>query len=86
MSGPIDLLSLASPTVVMEPARLYAAGRVFGGGFRWEGATPPLSGGDSHQYQLGGGAAFDLPGRVDVLVEAMPLGERSLTAGAGFSF
>ena len=25
MSGPIDLLSLASPTVVMEPARLYAA-------------------------------------------------------------
>ena len=25
MSGPIDLLSLASPTVVMAPARLYAA-------------------------------------------------------------
>jgi hypothetical protein len=68
------------------PARVYAAGRVFGGGFRWEGTTPPLSGGDSHQYQLGGGAAFDLPGRVDLLVEAMPIGERSLTAGAGWSF
>jgi hypothetical protein len=68
------------------PARVYAAGRVFGGGFRWEGTMPPLSGGDAHLYQLGAGAAFDLPGHVDVLVEAMPLGERSLTAGAGWSF
>jgi hypothetical protein len=67
-------------------ARTYAAGRVFGGGFRWEGTSPPLSGGDSHLYQLGAGAAVDLPGRFDVVVEAMPLGERSLTAGAGWSF
>jgi hypothetical protein len=67
-------------------ARAYAAGRVFGGGFRWEGTTPPLSGGDSHLYQLGAGAAVDLPGHVDLLVEVMPLGERSATAGVGWSF
>jgi hypothetical protein len=66
--------------------RAYAAARVFGGGFRWEGTTPPLSGGDSHLYQVGAGAAFQLPGRFDLLVEAMPLGERSLTAGTGWSF
>jgi hypothetical protein len=68
------------------PVRAYAAGRVFGGGFRWEGTMPPLSGGDSHLYQAGAGAVFGLPGHFDLLVEAMPLGERSLTAGAGWSF
>ena len=68
------------------PVRAYAAGRVFGGGFRWEGTAPPLSGGDTHLYQLGAGAAFQLPAHFDVLVEAMPLGERSLTAGVGKSF
>lgn len=67
-------------------ARIYGAGRVFGGGFRWEGTAPALSGGDSHLYQLGAGASFELPGHLDLLVEAMPLGERSLTTGVGWSF
>jgi hypothetical protein len=66
--------------------RAYAAARVFGGGFRWEGTAPALTGGDSHLYQLGAGAALQLPARFDLLVEAMPLGERSLTAGVGRSF
>jgi hypothetical protein len=66
--------------------RPYLAGRVFGGGFRWEGTSPATTGGDSHLYQVGAGAAVDLPRRLDLVVEAMPLGERSLTAGVGVSF
>jgi hypothetical protein len=68
------------------PARPYLAARGFGGGYRWTGMAPATSGGDRHLYQVGAGVALDLPGRVDVLLEAMPLGERSLTAGAGWSF
>jgi hypothetical protein len=68
------------------PARPYAAARVFGGGFRWEGTSPATTGGDSHLYQVGAGAAFELPMRLDLVVEVMPLGERSFTGGTGFSF
>jgi hypothetical protein len=66
--------------------RSYAAARVFGGGFRWEGTSPATTGGDSHLYQVGAGAAFELPQRLDLVVELMPLGERSFTGGVGFSF
>ena len=68
------------------PARPYAVARVFGGGFRWEGTAPATTGGDSHLYQIGAGAALELPRRLDLVVELMPLGERSLTGGVGFSF
>jgi hypothetical protein len=66
--------------------RPYAAARVFGGGFRWEGTSPATTGGDSHLYQIGAGAALELPRRLDLVVELMPLGERSFTGGMGVSF
>ena len=69
-----------------EPLRPYLAGRIFGGGFRWEGTSPPTTGGDSHKYQVGAGAAVSLPRRLDLVVEVMPLGERSVTGGVGVSF
>jgi hypothetical protein len=68
------------------PVRPYLAARVFGGGFRWEGTSPATTGGDSHLYQVGAGAAIELPRHFDVVVEAMPLGERSFTGGVGRSF
>jgi hypothetical protein len=68
------------------PARVYAAGRAFGGGYRWTGTSPAITGGDAHLYQVGAGVAVNLPADLDVMVEAMPLGERSLTAGVGWSF
>ena len=68
------------------PVRPYAAARVFGGGFRWAGTSPATTGGDSHLYQIGAGAALELPKRLDLVVELMPLGERSFTGGVGFSF
>lgn len=68
------------------PVRPYVAGRIFGGGFRWEGTSPATTGGDSHLYQVGAGAAIDLPHHFDLVVEAMPLGERSFTGGLGLSF
>jgi hypothetical protein len=66
--------------------RAYAAARGFGGGYRWTGASPAITGADAHLYQAGAGVAMNLPANLDVVVEAMPLGERSLTAGAGWSF
>jgi hypothetical protein len=68
------------------PARPYVAGRMFGGGFRWEGPSPAATGGDSHLYQIGAGAALERPLHLDFVLEIMPLGERSLTAGFGASF
>jgi hypothetical protein len=68
------------------PVRPYAAARVFGGGFRWEATSPATTGGDSHLYQVGAGAAVELPSHLDLVVELMPLGERSFTGGMGFSF
>ena len=69
------------------PVRPYLAARVFGGGFRWEGTSPATTGGDSHLYQVGAGTAIELPWQhLDIVVEAMPLGERSFTGGVGRSF
>lgn len=66
--------------------RTYAAARAFGGGYRWTGASPAITGADAHLYQAGAGVSVNLPANLDVVVEAMPLGERSLTAGVGWSF
>lgn len=68
------------------PARVYAAGRGFGGGYRWSGVSPAITGADAHLYQAGAGVAVNMPADLDAMVEAMPLGERSLTAGVGWSF
>ncbi len=56
------------------------------GGFRWNATVPTTKGGDGHKYQAGAGVAVDLPRHLDFVVEVMPLGERSLTAGAGWAF
>jgi len=40
----------------------------------------------SCRQPAGAGAVVDLPGRVDLAVEAVPLGEQGLMASAGFTF
>lgn len=68
------------------PLRPYAVGRVFGGPVSWQLGGQSITGTDRHHYQLGAGAALSLPGHVDIEVEAVPLGEQAVVAGAGFAF
>jgi len=60
---------------------VYALGRAFGGPVYWE--LFDATGGDAHHYAVGAGLIARLPGQVTLFVEGLPLGERSLSAGAG---
>ena len=55
----------------------FSGGPVF---WRYQGAG--VSGGDAHHYQLGGGLTLTIAGRVNLFAEGIPLGERSVAAGA----
>jgi len=61
----------------------YVLGRAFGGPafWRWDDGAR-VQGTDLHKLQLGAGLALSL-GPVDLFVEAVPVGERSLAAGFG---
>jgi hypothetical protein len=67
------------------PLNAYVAARGFSGGVDWTVDDRTISGGDAHHYQIGAGASVRL-GSIDLIAEGMPLGERSLTLGAGWSF
>ena len=64
----------------------YLLARAFGGPVYWRYQGQSIAGTDTHHYQLGGGLAFLIRGRVDLFAEGIPLGERGLVAGAGLSF
>ncbi len=59
----------------------YAAARVFGGPVFWHHGGASVSGGDRYHVTAGLGLTIRLPARLDLTVEAMPLGEQSATAG-----
>jgi hypothetical protein len=64
----------------------YLGGALFGGPvFRRHGGMD-TTGTDDHHFQLLGGLSVALPGRVDLFAEASPLGERSISGGAGIGF
>jgi len=68
----------------------YAVARVFGGPIFWHVEGEHRTGTDRYKYQLGLGLVAAAPlgaGRaLDVFAEIVPLGERSVTTGAGFTF
>lgn len=65
----------------------YAVARAFGGPVYWTIAGEDVIGTDVYKYQLGGGMAFALPARtIDLFVEGIPLGERTIAAGLGTTF
>jgi hypothetical protein len=64
----------------------YAAARLFGGPVLWRLAGAAAGGTDENHYQLAAGLVTSLPRGFDAFVEGAPLGERSVTVGAGFSF
>jgi hypothetical protein len=81
------LEALTGKSFLDQRLTAYAAGRVFGGPVLWRLGGEDATGTDTHKYAVGGGLIVRLPwGGVDVFAEAMPLGERSYSAGAGIMF
>ncbi|HSY38145.1 MAG TPA: hypothetical protein VLA79_01420 [Polyangia bacterium] len=64
----------------------YAVVRAFGGPVYWQYQGANVTGTDAHHYQVGAGLTLVVVHRVDLFVEAIPLGERSLASGAAFAF
>lgn len=64
----------------------YALARVFGGPVYWKYAGEAVTGTDIHHYQLGLGVALNLPARLALFAEGVPLGERAISGGLSLSF
>jgi hypothetical protein len=69
-----------------ERVTMFAAVRAFGGPVFWRLRGKSVVGTDKHHVSAGLGAIVRLPTNLDVFVELMPLGEQSLSLGAGVSF
>ncbi|TKD07592.1 hypothetical protein [Polyangium fumosum] len=84
-AGDLRLSAVAGKTFydVLSP---YALARVFGGPIFWQVDGVDRQGTDRYKFQLGLGLVASLPIGLDVFAEIVPLGERSVTSGAGFSF
>ncbi len=59
----------------------YVAARAFGGPVYWTRGGASTTGTDRYHVTAGLGLILRLPARLDLTVEAMPLGEQSATAG-----
>jgi len=64
----------------------FVLARAFGGPVFWEYQGVSQTGTDVHHFQIGGGLLLRLARVVDIFAEAVPLGEQSISAGAGFVF
>ena len=82
-AGDARVTALVGKTFV-DVVSAYAVVRAFAGPVHWE--LTETTGGDAHHYAVGAGAIARLPGNVSLFVEGLPLGERSLSAGAGLQF
>jgi hypothetical protein len=59
---------------------VYAAARVFGGPVWWYRNGGGVVGTDQWHFTIGAGTTIRLPHRLDLSLEAMPLGEQSAAA------
>jgi hypothetical protein len=73
-------------TTLWQVLSPYAVVRAFGGPVYWQYLGASVTGTDAHHYQVGAGLTLLVVGRVDAFVEGVPLGERSLAAGAAVAF
>jgi hypothetical protein len=64
----------------------YVAVRLFGGPVFWQRGGASVTGGDRYHVTAGLGVTVRLPARLALSVEAMPLGERSLTGAVTSRF
>lgn len=64
----------------------YAVGRLFGGPIILADSGGTSLGTDRFHYQLGAGIVVSLPKSFDLSLELVPLGEKRISAGIGYSF
>lgn len=64
----------------------YVAARVFGGPVFWHRAGASVTGSDRYHVTAGAGLTLRLPARLDVSLEAMPLGEQSASGAVTWRF
>ncbi|HET7544958.1 MAG TPA: hypothetical protein VFK05_34065 [Polyangiaceae bacterium] len=63
----------------------YALARVFGGPVFWHYHGQAVTGTDTHHYQLGAGLAVRATKALNFFAEGIPLGERAIALGVGWS-
>jgi hypothetical protein len=79
-------VSAVAGKTLFDAVSPYVVARAFGGPIFWSLRGADVSGTDRYHFQLGVGLSASAPAGLDVFVELIPLGERAVTCGAGFSF
>lgn len=78
-------LSVTAGKVFWQSLGPYVTARAFGGPVLWKLDDRNVTGSDDYHVQLGVGVVA-AAGKLDVVAELVPLGERAVTVGAGYSF
>lgn len=77
-------LGVAAGKTIADVVTPYVLARAFGGPVLWSIGGASATGTDAYHYQLGGGVTVRA-GRVDLVAEGVPLGERSVVVGVGLA-
>lgn len=64
----------------------YVVARAFGGPIFWRIEGKDITGTDRYHFQAGAGLSVSTPQGLDVFAEVIPVGEKSVSCGLGFSF
>ena len=64
----------------------YAVLRGFGGPIWWQIRGRDVLGTDAYKFQIGAGLSVTMPRGFDAFIEGVPLGEKALSTGLGYSF
>jgi hypothetical protein len=75
-------LGAAAGKTIANVVTPYVLARAFGGPVLWSIAGASVTGTDAYHYQLGAGLVVRA-GRLDVVAEGVPLGERAVVVGVG---
>ena len=59
----------------------FVSARAFGGPVSWTLGGDEVTGSDIYHYTLGLGGSYRIPGKLDIFVEVLGLGEQSASAG-----
>lgn len=90
VSAPYTAIDLKASAIVgmtfFERFSPYVGASIFGGPVFWGLGSGLITGTDTHHYQVLLGASVALPAGIDLFVEGSPLGERTISGGAGLSF
>lgn len=79
-------LSVVVGKTIFPGVSPYALLRGFGGPIWWQIHGKDVVGTDAYKFQIGAGLAVAIPLGFDAFVEFVPVGERALSTGLGYSF